>query len=431
MTTFGEFPGVRINTTGGGIASIEIGEEEKVVLFGRADTENGDAEVNEPAQVRSRRDAQRLFGEDSELRDAVQGALANGANREYIFGVPTEQTVADTETFTATDSGTLVEAPLSEGTVAVGTLDVEYRYDDDIPVPETVDTVFVNPNTGDWTAFEEGEYDFEYEYPDWNSAFDSADDVVLENESAVYVALAESETVGQSLAGKVTELRQNYKMVKGLVAAEPTGTDDGAPSYNPSTYEDNYDSDSFFVTAPVRRTGTPYTVLGGVGGLFAGNSINDPIYNEPLSGYTGLVQRLTHAQANEFRAQNVIPIKEAASIRVADNISTSSEEDWQRDFWRRRIVDRVILLAKNVGDATIGRVNDKKTRKVAETALMNEIEGLVSDRLLRPNDATVDEENWYVDVRDDPTDSDTVLIDIGITPTGVVKRVDVTIEIDT
>ena len=48
MATYGEFPGVRVETRSGGISSISIGEEEKVVLFGEAnytlDT-SGDSDV--------------------------------------------------------------------------------------------------------------------------------------------------------------------------------------------------------------------------------------------------------------------------------------------------------------------------------------------------------------------------------------------------
>lgn len=428
MATFGEFPGVRVTVTGGGISAIEIGAEEKVVLFGESG--DGDADPNDPVQVRSRRDGQRLFGADTELHDGVRGALANGANREFVYGVSVDTVTAQTESFSASDSGTLENAPVSEGTVESGTLDIVYRYEDDLSIPTEVDTVYVNPHTGEWTAFESGDYDFDYEYADWDAAFNAADDVVRENESAIYAALTESESVGQSLSGKVQELRQDYKMVKGLVAAEPNATEEGAAHYDIDTFSHNYDSDSFFVTAPARREGTKQTVLGGVSGLFAGNDITEPIYNDPLNGYTSLEQRITRSEGNALRDQNIIPIKEMSSIRVADNTSTSSETDWSRDFWRRRIVDRVILLSKEVGDATVGRINDEDTREVAETTLKNEIEGLVQDRLIEPNETDMDE-NWYVDVTQDPTDPDQVRIDVGITPTGVVKRVDVTVEIDT
>ena len=36
VTTFGSFPGVRVETSGGGITAVTIGEEEKLVLFGGA-----------------------------------------------------------------------------------------------------------------------------------------------------------------------------------------------------------------------------------------------------------------------------------------------------------------------------------------------------------------------------------------------------------
>jgi len=73
MATFGEFPGVRVTTTGGGIAAVDVGSEEKVVIFGGGDASAGAASVNEPTQIGSNRDAEVQFG-DSELAQAMRDA---------------------------------------------------------------------------------------------------------------------------------------------------------------------------------------------------------------------------------------------------------------------------------------------------------------------------------------------------------------------
>jgi len=62
MATYGSFPGVRVTTESGGISSISIGSEEKLVLFGESsydasnNVEGDDTSLNvsasEPEQIR-------------------------------------------------------------------------------------------------------------------------------------------------------------------------------------------------------------------------------------------------------------------------------------------------------------------------------------------------------------------------------------------
>jgi len=181
--------------------------------------------------------------------------------------------------------------------------------------------------------------------------------------------------------------------------------------------------------APTRRENGGRLVTGGVAGLFAGNGLTNPVYNDALNGYTGVEQKLTKAEANDLRDAGVIPIRQEGSIRVADNTSTSSATDWERDFFTRRVVDQVILVAKQIGDSIIGRRNTEQTRNIAEASIRGNIENFVEDGLLRPN--TDDDQRWYVDAYPEQNDTNKVNIDIGVTPVGVVKIVDETITIET
>jgi hypothetical protein len=293
------------------------------------------------------------------------------------------------------------------------------------------------------------DYLFSYKYLDWQSAIESSDvsSVVNEDETAIYDVVSDSDAVASTLDGQVTTERQNYKLINAVSGAEPNDnevitSDDAAleddhsnytrrdARYDTSTFsQGSVDSDHYFKFAPVRLENVPKTVLGGVGGLFAGNPINDPIYNDPVTGYDTLEQSFTKSDADNMRSENVIPIRQAGSVRVKDNLSTSTETDWERDFWRRRIADRVILIGKTIGDTIIGRINDQQTRNAAARLIRAEIRELVDDRLLRPN--TEDEQNWYVDVYEDSTNPNEVNIDIGFTPYGIVKRVDESITINT
>lgn len=440
MATYGDFPGVRVSTAGGSITGVQLGAEETLVIFGEGDPSSGSASVNSPSQIGARQEANTKFGEDTELANAMREATANGANLSYLYGVMVATESASHST-TPSGTGTLDNAPIVEDLSIIDVVEdpggantdvsVEFRYEDSLSTPTESDTMFINPFTGDFAADDSAvDYDISYEYQDWTSAFDAADGLISEDDTGIYLALSEAETVASDLSGKVTSLRNNYQLVSGIAGAQPNATtDDGVADFDTANYSDAVDSDTQFLTAPVRREGTSQTVLGGVGGLFAGNPINDPVYNEQLSGYTSLEQVLSKAEADELRDTQVIPIRQSGSIRVRDNLSTSTDEDWQRDFWRRRIVDRVILIAKQVGDQTIGRINDENTRSAAQRTIRTQLENMANDRLIKSNTSEV--ENWYVEVYQSTTNPDRVSIDIGVTPQGIVKQVDASVTIQT
>lgn len=483
-TTYGSFPGVRIETAGGGITAVGIGEEEKLVLFGAANYENdgdfstpsdgdadavdADASAESVVQINSRRQANDEFGENSELADGMREALANGANINYLYAVAPERLNSIDET-QSTQSGTLDNAPIweddvsdesnienieCEDTTGPVTMDVFYYYDGSPPTPTASDTILVNPTTGEYAADStpDGDYEFSYKYLDWNSAFTASAvrNIVNEDETGIYDALSDSDAVSSNLESEVSSLRSAYQLVNVLDGAEPNDnelitSDDGSLQSDYSNYtrrdarydtgdynnaNQSIDADYYFKFAPVRQEDSSSTVLGGVGGLFAGNPITDPIYNDEISGYDALEEKFTKSDADNMRGENIIPIRENGSIRVKGNTSTSSSTDWERDFWRRRIADRVILVGKTIGDQIIGEINDEDTRAQTERLIRTELRTLVSDRLLKPN--TDNEERWYVEVSQDSDNPDSqVNIDIGFTPYGVVKQVEETITINT
>lgn len=455
MTVYGGFPGVQVTTVGGGITAIEIGSEEKIVLFGRG--EGGSASVNSPTQIQARREADDAFGEDSELSTAMKLALANGANISYLYGVQAEMlgagwpidTVEDTstETYSGAAADVLQNFPIVEEDgylVVEDTIDgvemsINFVYEDTVPAPTEENSININPITGEWAADSSSDYDFYYNYLDWSAAFNAADNVVNEDETGLYVALSEAETVAATLSGKVTELREEYQLVNGIAAAQPNATkvlDEGEATersyagFETGSYEDSIDDDAQFLAAPVRLERSEKTALGSIAGLFGGSDITEPIYNDTINiGGGDLEEQFNRTDAQNMRGNEVIPLRQAGSVRVKGNLSTSTETDWERDFWRRRIVDRVILIGKAIGDAIIGRINDEQTRTDAQRAIEFELQSLADDRLIKDN--TGDEQNFFVEVYESATDPDEVKIDVGVTPQGIVKRVDETITINT
>jgi len=472
VTSYGSFPGVRVEVAGGGITAVSIGEEEKLVIFGEASyeddgtvTSDGDEDglatdlvgsLEEPTQINARREADTNFGSGSELADGMREALGNGANIDLLYGVAPRRfnVVGEVQ---STQTGTLNNAPIweedvsDESNIAAlnceddgSTIEVRYSYESPPTAPTEGATVAVNPLTGEYNADSSPDVDylFDYKYLDWQSAFEAGPvtRVVQEDETGVYDVLSDSDLVSIDANSAAATRRGAFQLVNVLSGAEPNNNElieDDSGGYvrrdarfDTGAYsQGSVDSDYYFKLAPVRQENTPRTILGGVGGLFAGNPISDPIYNDPVSGYTDLEQRFTKADADNMRGEQVIPIRQAGSIRVKDNLSTSTETDWERDFWRRRIADRVILIGKTIGDTIIGRINDADTRDAAERLISAEIRELVGDRLLKPNSA--EETNWFVDVYESSTDPDEVKIDIGFTPFGIVKRIDETVTINT
>ena len=464
MATFGSFPGVRVQTVSGGITGVRIGAEEKLLLFGEAeyddtaspsddevDNLSNSAPAESPEQINARREANDKFGDGSELAEAMKEALANGANIDFLYGVAVNRINAVGETQSAQD-GTLDHPPVFEDTSLItvtddgSAVDVEFRYGDgsgnpDPPTPTTADTVFINPLTGQYAAdaAPDVDYIFDYKYLDYASAFSASDviNTVNEDETGIFCSLSESDLVASSLQGQVSTLRNDYQLVNALAPAEPNDNSSETPPdarYDTANYANANQSiteEYFYKLAPVREEDEVKTVMGGVGGLFAGNAINDPIYNEALNGYQSLEQQFTKSDADNIRNEDIIPIRDSGTLRVKGNRSTAFSESGATgaDFWRRRITDRVILIGKLIGDRIIGRINDEATRNQAEREIRVQMESLVGDRLIRAN--TGNEINWTVDVYEDSTNPDEVNIDIAFTPYGIVKRVDETITINT
>src|SRR6056297_1448399 len=486
MATYGEFPGVRVETQSGGITGITIGEEEKLVLFGESnytldtsgdsdelvvegDDATLDVSASSPEQINALREADTKFGAGSELADGMREALANGANLAFLFGVAVPRDFVEAEV-QSTQTGSLDNVALVEHTgesvdstgdtigdmgisatdTTDGDLSVELRYNGSPATPTEEDTVFVNPLTGEYAAdaAASGEYEFSYTYNEYSTAF-SAEDVrgiVNEDETGVYVALSDSDSVASSLQTEISTLRTNYQLVNGVCVAEPndnellgdanTSAENGGADarYDAGNYgsaNQSVSEEYFYKFAPGREEDVVKTIAGGVGGLFAGNPISDPVYNDELNGYQSLEQTFSKTDADDMRSEDIIPVRSGGAIRVQGNRSTgfSSNEAVAADFFTRRITDRVILIGKQVGDNTIGLINDEDTRSRAERLIRVELRQLVADGLIKPN--TENETNIAVDVYEDTTNRNEVNIDISFTPYGIVKRVDETITVDT
>lgn len=471
MATYGDFPGVKVETQSGGVSSVAIGAEEKLVIFGEAsynasnEVEGDDATLNvsanEPEQIGAPRVADQKFGSGSELADAMKEALENDANIDYLYGVAVDRVAVSGESFSGSSSstGTLDNVEIVEDTSTIsndGSLEFEFRYTSPPPTPTASDRAHLNPLTGEFAVtsgtVSSAASTIDYEYNDYAAAFGTkaVQNVVNEEETGVWWALSDSDSVSSSMESEVSNLRTDYQLVNGFCFAEPNdsevlSTDPGGSDFestrggadarydtaNYSGANQSVTAEYFYKLAPARKLDQTATIGGGVAGLFAGNSLDDPIYNDEVVGYDEIEQQFSRTEADEMRNEDIIPIRSGGALRVKGNRSTafSSSDTVAATFWTRRVTDRVILIAKRIGEETLGRINDDDARSRAERRINAEMRQLANQRLIQPN--TPSEQNWNVSVYEDANNSDEANIDIGFNTYGIVKNVDETITVNT
>jgi len=435
-TTYGDFPGVKITTAGGAITGVAIGREQKVVLIGDGNPGATDTvDPNTLTQIDSSLDAERKFGADTELANGMQEARGNGANISFLYGVMLDE-ISVTDEDLGGVSGTLANAPIVEDTDEItitgdvsGEYTVVFKYDSPPTNEGTAGEAYVNPITGAVEIEDDGDatYTVDYTHYDYESALAEAATAIGDEETGLIVPLEESGAIATDLSAEVNGLRGEYKLAMGVTAAEPNANQEGRemPDYNTANYADSINNDAVFLHAPARKELSTETITPALAGYMAGAALGPggSIYNDNLTT-DNLDDRLSKTEANELRDANVIPIRQppqGGSITIGDNTSTSDETDWIRDYWRRRIVDQTILIAKTVGDSAIGQINDERTRDTVEDTIRSELKGLNDDRLIT--------NEYFVEVYQ--VSSDEIGIDLGVTPQGIAKRIDVSITINT
>lgn len=446
--TYDQTPGTKVILEAGSIQGIEVGEAEKLVIFAKGDPANGSAATNDPVQVSSVTEAENAFGAGTPIVRQVEQAINNGANPSYIYGVmPATQSVTN-EAAAAVASYTLNNAPVIEDlteitieqdTTADGAGDTaistEFRYDDGATAPGDADSAFLDPNTGQVEFDEAGDYYIDYKYLDWSTAIGSADKVVNESESGVFFADSDAESVASTLAGKVTALRDpDMRMVKGFAGAQPNDNSSEAtpdPIYDTVNYADAVDDLPMWLFAPAREDDETNTLGGGIAGVAAGNGLQNPIYNEPLTDVipeTGKNDegQLTHSERSDLRGAQVMPIKSESSTRIDGTISTDTAELWETDFQTVRVIDRCVIIVHEIGKAIRGKLDNEGTEEIAAQEAQDQLEELAQDGLLKQN--TSDETNLYVRA-DDSTAQGTIALEVGVTPIQAVETFETTIVI--
>jgi hypothetical protein len=437
MTVYGDIPGVRIETSTGTLSGVTIGTESILTLIGVGEI-GGSAPENEAVQVSDRAELINKFSDDTDLSVAFDQATANGANPDFLYAVKAS-TQSVTETSDTVSEKTLSDIPVPNKenitvteTTGSTELNLEFRYEDTVPVPEDTSTVYLNPSTGDFEDDVADTIEFEYDTVDWTSAIEAAAEAFEEGQFGIIQPLTSEEQAGTALTNTLDTMRNDeLKMAVGIIGADPNKTVlDEHPGYDTTDIEARFDDDTIFSVAGASladrtpsQPGFGTDVLGAVGGLFAGNPNTDPVYDDTLVGVGRLAQRFSRADVTGLRDGRIIPLRDTGTVRVADNRSTyesGTEPDWERDFFRRRIVDLVTVTVYRIARRQIGGILDSDTVDDVEDAVGVELAELVDDGLLEAGGQNV------TAFRDDDR---TIGLDLEISPLGVAKSADVSLEV--
>lgn len=442
--TYGNTPGTQVTIEGGSVQGIQVGAEEKVVIFANGDPSVGSHSSNDPRQVESLTEVENQFGPGSDVAEVFADTRANGANVEggYVYVVVPTQTTVSNEAFTSVQSFTLANAPIVEDlslitvtdTAAATDLTVEFRYQSPPPTPTNSDTAFINPYTGEVETDNSTDYEVDYDYLDWQGALDSADGVVQEDESATYIVNSPAESVASDALVKAENLRDpNYKMVKVVAGAEPNADSSESPPdpiYDLNAYSDGLDSLPGFAVVPCVQNDSTLTNLGAVAGRVAGNALTNPVRGENLRDVTvetgkNNEGRLTFAERQTARDKQLIPLRGGENPSMDGSLSTDTNETWETDIQTVRVIDRVVIIIKQIADAFLNKLDLSNRDELAAQAAQSELENLADDGLLVGN--TPNETNLYVQ----PASSSQgeIALEAGITPVQAVETFDVEVTV--
>jgi hypothetical protein len=433
MTTYGSTPGVKLQTESGTITGVTIGREQYHILVGVGGVSDaGSADVNDPVRIEGQNDAETKFGAESDLANATDRALNNGSNPDFLTGVKAA-TSETTETVPST--GTLADVPLllntdrisAETATGGSTLTPEFRFAD--PLPEATNgEVYINPYTGAINADTSEDVSVTYEHADWAAAFDSIENYLEEGEFATIEPITSASAVVSDLVDAIDRMRSDYKMAVGLIAAEYNTTDEmGEPVIDAPTFSSALNNEFIFQAGPTYLASEDkhdrfVGALSAVGGIFAGNPNDEPIYDDVVQ-VDSLYQGITKADVGDLRGEYVIPVRDTGVVTIEDNHSTydqMSDGGWERDYFKRRTVDLTVVNLFFVANRQIGGVLTNGVVDDVGEAVRAELDDLVDDGLLQPNGQ---------EAQASREDSTTIGLDVSITPFGVAKAADVTLAI--
>ena len=408
-------PGTSAEVRSGGTTAISAAFETTLGLVGGMDTSNGSATPGEVTTVASSSDAEAKFGADSELKEQVDLAYANGAGTIYAYPVTETE---ETENFSSSSSGTLANAPaldpqihdehdITEG----GGATVNITYESPPTTPSDADTINLNPVTGEWEADASDTYDITYTYGDYSSGITA----VAKKVPRFLTVLTESTSVANDLVTELNSYDTDFGFMHGIVGA--------LPEVGASGYSDTFDERRLSVVAPSRGfTDSAETnmqrTLGAIGGKQAGKALGDSTTYEAVNGLASLNTDYTNSELSTLIDSQVYPLKQSGSIKVIKDMTTSTDTKFER-VYVSEIVDEATEISNNISQDFVGRVNTEDNRVSLEASHRTSYAEMSANDLL---------EDYYVAVEKGANDFEAV-VDIGLDVIGVMDTIDVTITV--
>lgn len=435
MATYGDTPGVKITTSTGNLSTVEIGRGIRLMFVGIGN-DSAQADPNEPTNITSVREAEEEFGEDTDIVRAFERARDEGANTEYTYGVRANVS-SESEVFSS-ESGTINDAPIVPDMDTIDTdLDVEqkFRYESPVDPPEGDNVIHINPLTGEYDLTYDGTFDdveIEYDWADWSTAIDNVGNDLYEGDFALVVPLTNSEDVAEMARAEVEDLRDSLVFALTASAAEPNASmEDSYPEINTSEYTHDFDDDALFLFGPTALGGAKpdsadfgVGAIGSVAGKITGTAVGDPVYDDIIDvGEDGLGQSISRSEVGDLRDQDISPIKDSRTVRIEGNTSTydPDDEEWERDLFRRQVVDLVMASVYQIARSKIGNVLVDGTLENVGDAIDSQFREFEDQRLLQPGN-----QQFEVFQEDDRT----IGINATITPFGVAKSAEFDLQIN-
>lgn len=428
MVTYGStaIPSDQITVLSGGTVAVSLAFENTVGLVGGMDTSNGTATAGEVSTVSSPSDAQSMFGEGSELHEAVQLAYQNGAGE--VFCLPVEETSVAAET-QSSQSGSLDNAPVfdprvnEEHSISVedttdGTLDVEYVDEPPSAAPSETDTVEIYPPTGEYYADSgpSGDYEFTYDHGDYST---TALEPLLDRSPRIVCVLTENESVTNDLATELNSRAQNFDFMHGV-----TG---GQVSVTPSSYSDGVDERRISLSYPSRGyTDDAETNEERVPAADAGYLASLPLglssTNDSIGGFTSLKNPLAGpSEAGTLIDSQVMPHLNYPPVTIVKDMTTSQTARFERVF-TMQVVDELTEATHTIAREFVGEQNTSTNRKNLRRSVRNALLGAErgTPRLLDDSTTSVSEN------ASNPNQTD---VSIGLDVVDVMDTIDVTITV--
>lgn len=422
MATFGTntIPSDQITVQSGGTYAISAAFSTTVGLVGGMDTTNGSATPGKTVTVESSADAATKFGEDSELKEQVDFALANGAGTIYATPVSETQT---TESVSSTASGALSNAPAldpnvqpehditAQDTNEGASVDVNVVYDSPPDTPTTSNTINLNPVTGEFEADESSSYDITYTHGDYAGAITST----IKKVPRFVAVLTESTSVANDLLSNLKDKAKDFDFMHGIVGA--------LPEVAPSEYSDNFDDRRLIVVAPSRGyTDAANTnmvrTMGAVGGKQAGKALGDSTTYEAVDGFADLNTKYTNQELGTLIDNQVYPLKQASGIQVVKDMTTSSDAKFER-VYASEIIDESTEISHQISQNYVGEANTESNRFALGESHASSYSEMEEDNLL---------DAYTVRVSEGPN-PDEVDVTIGLDVVDVMDVIDVEITV--